>query len=317
MILEKEARVGGVPSVETVAPDDRTMEEINALALSPLEAEEVFAFAVRLCDNEVDRDRERFTIPALGELAKLFQGKPGLFDHSWTAEGQAARIYRTAVITDEGKTTSAGEPYTWLKAWAYMVRTEDNASLIREIQGGIKKEVSVSCAVGESRCSICGEDLRTSDTCPHVKGREYGGRLCYGILDRPTDAYEWSFVAVPAQPQAGVTKGYEQHGLTLKALAQAQPSLAEELEALETQAELGRRYLKALRREVVTLGGLLSPELDRALRERMAERLEEPELLALKKDYQARLEEKYPPVSQLYRQKVPSPREETDKAFLI
>lgn len=35
--------------------------------------------------------------------------------------------------------------------------------------------------------------------CTHIKGAEYGGKLCCYILDEPFDAYEWSFVAVPAQ----------------------------------------------------------------------------------------------------------------------
>lgn len=316
MMLEKEARAGGIPAVESAALTPETLAEINALALTPLEEEEIFAFGVRLCDNEVDRDFERFTIPALKALGELFLGKPGLFDHSWSAQGQAARIYRTEVLTDEGKTTSAGEPYTYLKAWAYMVRTAENAALIREIQGGIKKEVSVSCAVAETRCSICGEDLTMPEACPHVKGRAYGGRPCCGVLSRPTDAYEWSFVAVPAQPRAGVEKRFAQ-GLTLKELAGEQPELAAQLEALEQEALLGRRYLGALRREVVTLGGLLSPDMNRELRARMAEKLGEEELLALKKDYTARLEEKYPPVSQLYQKKALSPKGEADNVFVI
>ena len=44
--------------------------------------------------------------------------------------------------------------------------------------------------------------------CDHEKGGEYGGKLCYHILDEPLDAYEWSFVAVPAQVNAGVTKRF-------------------------------------------------------------------------------------------------------------
>ena len=32
------------------------------------------------------------------------------------------------------------------------------------------------------------------------------GKKCIGELSEPTDAYEFSFVAVPAQPGAGVTK---------------------------------------------------------------------------------------------------------------
>ena len=36
------------------------LEDINRLSRTPLTEAEVYAFSVRLCDNEVDRDGERF-----------------------------------------------------------------------------------------------------------------------------------------------------------------------------------------------------------------------------------------------------------------
>ena len=36
------------------------LEDINRLSRAPLTQEEVYTFSVRLCDNEVDRDGERF-----------------------------------------------------------------------------------------------------------------------------------------------------------------------------------------------------------------------------------------------------------------
>ena len=68
--------------------------------------------------------------------------------------------------------TAAGDGYCWLKAWAYLLRTEKNADLIAEIEGGIKKEVSVGCSVARRVCSICGAE---GGTCHHVPGQRYGG----------------------------------------------------------------------------------------------------------------------------------------------
>lgn len=84
-----------------------------------------------------------------------------------------------------------------------MVRTEANQDLIAEIEGGIKKEISVGCAVNRSTCSICGS---VAGSCSHRRGQIYDGRLCFFNLEEPADAYEWSFVAVPAQRKAGVVK---------------------------------------------------------------------------------------------------------------
>lgn len=170
-------------------------------------ADEVYIFRVRLCDNDIDRDGERFSLKALDELCALFEGKTGVFDHNPSGEKQTARIFKTEIETDESRTTAAGEPYTSLCAYAYMIRTDGNADLIREIDGGIKKEVSISCSAGSHTCSICGKDRRISP-CTHVSGQRYGGKTCHVILSQITDAYEWSFVAVPAQRNAGVTKHY-------------------------------------------------------------------------------------------------------------
>lgn len=188
---------------KTGDPGGEDMALINAMARRELGPEEVYTFAVRLCDNEVDRDLERFGDETLTELAALYLGSPGIFDHTWSARGQTARLYRTEVMEEPGQLTADGRPYRWLKGWAYMLRTGNNGDLIAEIDGGIKREVSVGCAVRQVVCSICGQEL---GFCRHEKGQRYNGEVCHGILTGAKDAYEWSFVAVPAQREAGVVK---------------------------------------------------------------------------------------------------------------
>ena len=170
------------------------LELIGALARRPLSQEEVYTFSVRLCDNEIDRDFERFSPQTLEQLASLFVGRSGIFDHQWSALGQAARIYKTQLVREPDRMTKTGEGYCWLKGFAYMMRTERVKDLIAEIEGGIKKEVSVGCAVEHAVCSVCGCD-RTMTDCGHQKGKEYGGQLCYATLEGAVDAYEFSFVA--------------------------------------------------------------------------------------------------------------------------
>lgn len=184
------------------ADAEKDIDLINRYSVRELTPDEVFCFAVQLCDNQVDRDFERFDRAALEKLAELFLGKTGVFDHVWLAENQVARLYKTEVAQN-GAETQLGDPYCCLRGYAYMMRTPENAGLIAEIEAGIKKEVSVGCAVSHTECSICG--ARNGD-CEHEKGRKYGGKLCYFTLKDPVDAYEWSFVAVPAQRDAGVTK---------------------------------------------------------------------------------------------------------------
>ena len=145
-------------SILSGAPTPQELELINNYTVKPLSADEVYTFGIVLCDNEIDRDFERFDIPALERLAELFVGKTGIFDHSMSGRDQTARIFSCFVETDESKVTSAGEKYTKLCARAYMPRSEKNAALIGEIDAGIKKETSVGCSVGRSVCSVCGKD---------------------------------------------------------------------------------------------------------------------------------------------------------------
>ena len=290
---------GGQDAV--LAPGD--LELIGALARRPLEREAVYTFSVRLCDNEIDREFERFAPQTLEELAPMFVGKAGIFDHQWSARGQAARIYKAEVVWEPERVTKAGDGYCWLKGYAYMVRTDSNRDLIAEIEGGIKKEVSVGCSVEHSICSVCGCD-RTMTDCGHEKGKEYGGQLCYATLEGASDAYEFSFVAVPAQPAAGVVKSTRWGG-------------SPALERLEEEAELGRRYLEKLRGEVVRLALLADQELDGRAMKLLTDKLSAQELETLCKSYARRAEEKLPLKTQLsYGEKTAAPMER-NQAFLV
>ena len=70
---------------------------ISAQALRPLAAEEVHTFRLAACNNQVDRDLERFTERTLEALAELFVGRPVLLDHKWSAGSQTARVYAAGV----------------------------------------------------------------------------------------------------------------------------------------------------------------------------------------------------------------------------
>lgn len=209
-----EGAAGGiVTKAASLAAGEATEEDmkaINKYALTPLKAEDVFTFKAVLCDNELDRDFERFSLKALQELQKLFLGKTVIKDHVHSAENQVARIYRTE-LQQGSKTLKSGELYTQLVAHCYMVKTASNADLIAEIKGGIKKEGSVGFAASGCICSICGTD-NAKTYCRHWPGRSYdkegGAQVCTFTLSGARDAYEFSLVAVPAQRAAGATKSY-------------------------------------------------------------------------------------------------------------
>ena len=212
---------------------EEELAKINRFALTPLTAEEVFTFKVMMADNEQDdRNFEPFTASALEDLKALYIGKTMLFDHSFAAESQTARVYDTELVTTDAK-TALGEPHTELIGKVYMVKTASNADLISEIKAGIKKEVSTSCSVSKMTCSVCGKD-NAKTFCQHLPGRKYNGETCHMRIERCKEAYELSFVAVPAQPRAGVAKS--------KSLLTAKSEAAEkELRARIALAEIQLR----------------------------------------------------------------------------
>lgn len=224
-------------------------ELINTYTRNPVDESKIYVFTVTLCDNEVDRDFERFSKASLEALCELFKGKTGLFDHSMSSKDQNARIFHTYIETDKARKTSTGESYTCLKARAYMLRTEKNADLIAEIDGGIKKEVSVGCAARSCICSVCGKDMKKHQ-CEHIKGRAYGGKLCYGTLENISDAYEWSFVAVPAQRNAGVTKSFiKKEEESVKTVNEIIAGLGEEKGITGKEAQQIRDYVSELEKK--------------------------------------------------------------------
>ena len=268
------------------------LAKIQQFSRRELLPEEIYVFNVDLCNNDVDRDFEKFSVETLKQMAELFVGKTGIFDHSMKSADQTARIFDAFVEKVNGKKTADGEDFYSLKAKAYMLNNEENKSLIDSIEAGIKKEVSVSCSVDKAYCSICHTDRKRA-ACEHRKGKMYGDRLCFNILTDATDAYEFSFVAVPAQREAGVTKSFsvkeeaEMQDI-VKMISQGDEitlsksqtnELYSYIEGLKQEAELGEAYKKKLIKQVVDLFKSAFPKMDEALFVSVASVMTSKELL--------------------------------------
>ena len=288
-------------------PTDEDMTLINKYSLRELSKDEVFCFSVILCDNDIDRDFECFDEDALKTLEKLFVGKTGILNHSMKSEDQSCRTYKTQLIRDNTRKTLIGEPYMYLKAWCYTVKSEKNESLIKDIESGIKKEVSISCASSRKVCSICG-----SEKCNHISGKLYGGEYCHKTIKDITDAYEWSFVAVPAQRNAGVTKSFKKEKTMeniLKSIKEEKAlslnenelkKLSDYMDNLKSLSADGEKYRTSLianarKSLALTLPALEGKAVDEILKSISTDTLEN-----LCNSLEKQVMEKLPPVSQLY-----------------
>ena len=240
-----------------------------------------------LCDNDVDRDGERFTTDSLYELEKLFVGKTGIIDHNPSAKNQTARIFSCKV-------------------------EKIDRDIILAIDSGIIKEVSVGCAVGRVVCNVCGEDI---SMCTHKKGEVYGSKLCCGELVNPYDAYEWSFVAVPSQKRAGITKGHKIFGKEndmekiLKAIENKKAfaldesdsrKLCEYIDGLKKSAKDGVLYRESLTRDVVGLAAFVQPDISGETMESVAKSMTIEQLREFKSAFEKKKKAAFEPVPQLY-----------------
>lgn len=292
---------------EIGTPTEEDMSHINRFSLKTLTPEEVFCFSVILCDNDIDRDFERFDENALKALEKLFVGKTGIQNHSMKADDQACRTYKTELLTDKSKKTCDSKPYIYLKARCYTVRSEKNSQLIKDIESGIKKEVSISCAAQGRVCSICGK----SD-CSHIAGKRYDGKICYKTITDITDAYEWSFVAVPAQKNAGITKSFKKEKSMeniLKSIKDGSPltlngeelkNLSAYIENLERKSADGEKYRAELCIKAKQGFSLALPEISEACIDEIFDNLSTENLEALSKSISKKATAVAPIVSQLY-----------------
>lgn len=236
--------------LKSLSVEDWDMERINAIALEPLDKSQVYTFEVIACDNDIDRDFERFDEDALKQMAPLFEGKTVIKDHNAKADNQFARVY-SASVEDGGGETSDGLPLKQLVVRCYTLNSEKNQDIIAEIKAGIKKEVSVSFSPGKVVCSVCGCNRR-EERCCHLWGNEYDGKTCYFTLTDISDAYELSFVAIPAQRNAGTKKDYLRDDAEPREKHEAEPEMqetdgaecAKAKEAIDLVIEIEERMLE-------------------------------------------------------------------------
>lgn len=238
-----------------------------------IEKDKLFVFALKACDNLVDRSFEMFSTEALESISKLIKGKPYIEDHNREIDGQRARVYKAEVVTDEERVNEFGEPYKYVLCFCYMVNNDRNKYIIDDIMSGIRKEASVGCSADRFECSICGD---TSGRCGHIPGREYLGKQCVRIIDSVDDFYEISCVTVPCQREAGIIKSYKEESLLeiskalvelaavpgissdvvntiTKAVSKSDSSVREELTKAQKELKQKEARIKELEENVATM----------------------------------------------------------------
>lgn len=291
-----------------VIPDAAAMEQINYFALERLTPDEVYVRRMRLANDQVDRDYERFSREVLEQFAQTLVGKSVLVGHNYSM-APIGRFFDARVVGEgvEGEANGA----SYLEAQFYAVATPQNEHDRRQIDGGVYSYVSIGFDAERLECDLCGKESRT---CGHVLGRDYDGQIATATWRGTGEAYEGSIVYLGAQHGAQMVKR-EEEALDKLARAKAEASAeAERLRAqvahleetlerrerrideLEEKAEEGSRYREELLADIARLGSLVG-EKNRAAA--LAEALKDApvaRLAAVRGEYREKFSHEFGPL---------------------
>jgi len=179
----------------------------NFLKSEDIKPEDLFVYPVRLCDNCKDRDGEMFSDTALESVSRLAVGVVGIKNHDWVSENAHSRIYKAEIEEIDGIKSVIG--------YAYTMVTDSTQEFINNIKSGLLQEISIG-----------------------FSAKNYVEVDGIRIIEDVEEVFEWSFVAVPAQPKAGVVKNMSKEVASME--------LEARLKELEQEIETKSLKLKEL-----------------------------------------------------------------------
>jgi len=122
-----------IKSVGQATPEDMVL--INAFALEPLTAKDVCVYTMKVANDAIDRDGERFNLDCLTDFATTLPGKGLLEAHEWGPVG-IGLFFQAWVEADSGT--------NWLMGKCYLLKADEEAAeMIVKINGGVAKWVSI------------------------------------------------------------------------------------------------------------------------------------------------------------------------------
>lgn len=188
-------------------PSDEQMALIQPYLIGEIPAEDLYVRSMVLAHNGIDRDRESLSPDLLSDLAETLVGKGLHIRHPMGLDGDTGpgegRFFAAELITmslDQAR-QALGDPQlrflpgvteaVLLEASFYTVKTTDNAALLKKIDAGIARDVSIG--------------FRSSNY-KRIGQPDNDETLLAYELQPPGEAYEGSLVWLGAQPGAGITK---------------------------------------------------------------------------------------------------------------
>jgi len=155
------------------APSDADLELINKFALKPLTAKDVSVYTLQVCNDQIDRDDERFSLEVLGDFSATLPGKGLLEGHQWGPVG-VGLFYKSWVENIGG--------VNWVIGQCYLPKaSEESAEMIVKLDAGIAKWVSIGF-YAPCRMPIYGNTTDEVDD----KASQSGGPVYPSVIGQPS-----------------------------------------------------------------------------------------------------------------------------------
>lgn len=179
---------GAVFGARSSGADGPLLADVNRFTLRELGRDEFAVFSMDLCHNQVDRHFSRFPERELERINEMAPGRPLMERHDLRGSLPRGTFFRSALHRD-------GERVS-VRPDVYVLRTQENADFILNIEGGVYRETSIGFAFQRPECSVCKKDIRT---CNHVPGRSYGDERCHYVMHDVLEVIEGSVVSSGSQ----------------------------------------------------------------------------------------------------------------------
>ena len=180
-------REGALVAARSLA-EENVADDVSRFALRPLEPHEFAVFTLDLCHDQIDRHFSRFPQEELNKISAMTPGRPLMERHDLRGSLPRGTFFRSRVHEGSGRVS--------VRPDVYVLRTQQNAGFILNIEGGVYRETSIGFSFETPECSICHKDLRT---CDHVPGRAYGDQQCHYVMRNVLEVIEGSIVSSGSQ----------------------------------------------------------------------------------------------------------------------
>ena len=166
----------GVAAEPMTAEEERALKDtllpvVQSLAAAKVSPDDFHLRGMYLCNSARDFYYSRFTDGALDEIAELLAGRPVMVGHDYGTLPVGRFVSGEKVERRIGKAPKRDSQ--WVKGLFYVPRDEQGDAVVRRIDTGIYREVSIGWRCIDATCSVCKNDIRDRERCEHWPGEVY------------------------------------------------------------------------------------------------------------------------------------------------